>query len=312
MVIVVHVLVILVCCGALWLGATWLVDSAARIARRVGVSDLVIGLTVVAFGTSAPEFAATIGASLQNKPDISVGNVVGSNIFNIGFILGACAIVEAIKTKSSLIWRDGMFLLAISVLLVVMLWDLELGRIEGAVLASMLVGYLLFLFWKREAVMDEEISHEPPRSRDGLLLLGGLSLVAGGGHFLVASAEAVAVTYGVPEWTIGMTVVAAGTSVPEFAISMIALIKKHHGISAGNLIGSNLFNTLGVLGVAGLIRPLAVAPTAQGSIIAQVVLTLVVVIFMATGKKVTRPEGIVLVLLSLAIWAYNFTTGQPG
>ncbi|MBN1435534.1 MAG: calcium/sodium antiporter [Sedimentisphaerales bacterium] len=307
--VLVHVLVILLSCGALWLGATWLVNSAARLAKKLGVSELVIGLTVVAFGTSAPELAVSVGAALKGQSDIAVGNVVGSNIFNIGFILGMCAVLTTIATKKALVWRDGLLLLLVTVLLGAMGWDGELGRWEGAVLAAILVGYLAVLFVKREQAVDEELPGEAARWLDGVLLLAGLVLVIGGGHFLVESAVVVAEWAGLSQWVIGMTVVAAGTSLPEFVISLVAVLKQHHGISAGNLIGSNLFNTLGVLGVAGAIHPMAIDNAAMINIGGLAVLTVVVMVFMETHRKLLRWEGVVLLLLSAALWGYNFYVG---
>ena len=308
-----NIIVILFSCLALALGASWLVDSAARLARRLGISELVIGLTIVAFGTSAPEFAVTISGALKGNPDISVGNIVGSNIFNIGFILGGCVLFAALKTRPSLVWRDCLLLLAVTVLLLLFLLNQTIDRWEGIVLFALLVGYLVFLFWKREPVMaDDGPPIQSATWRDGPMLLLGLLLIIGGGYFLVDAAEKLAVIVGLSEWVIAVTVVAAGTSVPEFVISMIALIKKHHGISAGNLIGSNLFNTMGVLGLAGIIHPLAVENSALFSIGGLVVLTLVVLVFMRTGWKLTRREGIVLLLLSLGIWVGNFLLVSPG
>ena len=300
-----HILVIIVCCGALWLGAVWLVDSAARIAKRLGISELVIGLTVVAFGTSAPEFAATIGAAVQNIEGIPVGNVVGSNIFNIGFILGGCALVSTIPIKPALVWRDGLVLLVITVALFFMLLGGRLERWEGLLLVLGLVGYLWYLIIKREAVIEEEVPGGKASWRDGVFLVLGLGLIIAGGTFLVRSAEYLALQFGMSNWVVGMTVVAAGTSLPEFVISLVAVLRKHHGISAGNLIGSNLFNTLGVLGVAGLLRPLAVERSSLVSILMLIGLTGLVVLFMRTKWRLARWEGAVLILISLAMWGYN-------
>ena len=220
-----HIGIILLCCVALGKGAAWLVDSAARIAKRMGISELVIGLTVVAFGTSAPEFAATVTAAIQGHPDISIGNVVGSNIFNIGFILGGCAVVGAIKTKPALVWRDGLILLLVTGgLLVALSLNHQIDRAEGILMCLALIAYLIYLFRKREMVMDEDVPTDKATWKDGLFLALGLALIIVGGRFLVSSSSEVARTFGMSEWVIGVTVVAACTSVPEFAISLIALI----------------------------------------------------------------------------------------
>ena len=304
------VLIIVLCCGALWKGAGWLVDGAARIAKSLGVSPLVIGLTVVAFGTSAPEFAVTVQAAINHQPDMAVGNVIGSNVFNIGLILGVCSLFMTIKTSVVLVLRDGLLLLATMVGVLLMLLNHELARWQGVLLVCVLVAYLLVLFRKREQVMEEEVPAERATKWDVVRLLVGLVLVMLGGKFMVVSAGRLAAAMGMSETVIALTVVAAGTSLPELAISMVALVKKEHAISAGNLVGSNLFNTLGVLGVAGAIRPLAVDDTVLVSVVGQVVLTALVVVFMWTSRKVTRWEGVVLVLVSLAIWGYSIRAGM--
>ena len=188
MAVVDHLFIILVSCAAWWKGASWLVDAAARIAKRMGISELVIGLTVVAFGTSAPEFAVTIGATLRGEMDISVANIIGSNIFNIGFILGGCAIVTTIRINRSIVWRDGLLLFVITAVLVGMLWDRTLSRLEGTILLTTLVVYLVFLFWKKSAPLEEEISQTAATWKDGPLLIMGLALILAGQHWMVESA----------------------------------------------------------------------------------------------------------------------------
>ncbi len=299
-------------CFVLGKGAAWLVDSAARIAHRFGISDLVIGLTIVAFGTSAPEFAVTIVGAIKGTGDISVGNVIGSNLFNIGVILGVCAIFSTVKTRASLVWRDGLSLLAITVLALYFLWDLQLTRVESLALVVLLVVYLGYLLYQKEMAIEEEVSHEPAGIKDVFLFLLGLVFIVCGGHFLVEGAVGLARFFGMAEWVIAMTVVAAGTSIPELVVSLVAIIKKQHGISAGNLIGSNIFNTLGVLGVAGVIRGMQIDSEARLSIILLAPLTLLVIVFMRTGWKVSRLEGVCLIGISLAIWAINFLMVKPG
>lgn len=285
----------------LWFGAKYLVDSASRIAGTLGVSDLVIGLTVVAFGTSAPEFAVTIGAALKGKPDISVSNIVGSNIFNVGFILGAVAIVKTIQTSRKLVYRDGLFMIGITFLLLFFFHNLLLTRIEGIVLISLLLAYLLFLFFKKEALEEEDIILEKATWKDFLIFPLGIASIVGGGNFLVNSATDIARVLDISEWVIGITIVAAGTSAPEMATSLAAVLKGKHGISAGNLIGSNLFNILGVLGLAGIFNPLTIDSQGLGSIAMLSGMMILVIIFLRTGWRLSRTEGIILATIGIII-----------
>ncbi|HGY55815.1 MAG TPA: sodium:calcium antiporter [Caldithrix abyssi] len=290
---------------ALWLGAVWLVEASARIAGRLGISELVIGLTVVAFGTSAPEFAVTISAALKGQTSISVGNVVGSNIFNLGFILGGVALIKAVTTTRKLVRRDGALLLASSGILLVFLYNLQINRWEGIILFAMLVAYIILLFVKKEAPEEEiEIGEfhwfEIPR------LLIGLAAIVAGGHFLVESATLIARHFGVSEWVIGVTVVAAGTSAPEFATSLVAVVRGKHGISAGNLIGSNIFNLLGVLGLAAMIRPMQIDSGAYMDVVLLTGVAAVAVLFMRTGWKISRFEAGLLITLNLILWITIF------
>jgi cation:H+ antiporter len=299
------VLIILISVLVIAKGALWLVDSAVLVARHLGISDLVIGLTVVAMGTSAPEFGVTLLAAFRGMTDISVGNIVGSNIFNLGFILGGTAAFQGLKTSQKVVYRDGLFLLIGAVLLTLFLWNLTLERWEGIVLFGMLFCYLGYLYWKKEAV-EIEIGAQRMRWKDPLLLLLGFTLVLSGSHFLVDSAVRLARIIGISEWVIGATIVAAGTSAPEFATSMAAVIRGAHGISVGNLIGSDIFNVFGVLGLAAMLRDLPVAISAQSNLIMLVVMVLIVIVFMRTGWKVSRWQGLVLVGLGLARWIYSF------
>jgi len=293
---------------ALWLGANWVVESASRIGKKFGMSDLVIGLTIVAFGTSAPEFAVTIAAALRGQGDISVGNVVGSNIFNLGFVLGGVAAVRAITTTPKLVYRDGFFLIGVTILLRIFVHDLNISKVEGSILVALLVIYMSYLLWKREGMHGDEIAAGEATWLDGLKLLGGLTLIVGGGHFLVEGASDLARAFGVSERVIGVTIVAAGTSTPELATSLIAALKGRHGISIGNLIGSDIFNLLGVLGVATLLNPMmTVDPDARNSITILIIMVVVVVFFMRTGWRVSRLEGGSLVVVNLIRWFVDFS-----
>jgi len=294
--------------GLIAMGAHWLVESASRLAAKLGVSELIIGLTVVALGTSAPEFAVTILSALGGHGDISVSNIVGSNIFNLGFILGGCAMVRAIPMESRLLKRDGVVLGGSTILLLILVGaDLTLGRFDGALLFGLLLIYLVFLF--RQRGLDEsksEISTEGSLLQDVVVVLVSLAAIVLGSHFLVESAVAVARDFGIGEWAIGVTVVAAGTSAPELAISLAGVIKGRYAISAGNIIGRNIFNLLGVLGLAGMLSPVQINPAARISLIVLSGLVLLALLLMRTGWKLSRREGLILVLVAAAVWFSDF------
>ena len=306
MIIIKDIVILLVSIIVIGKGAVWLVDAAARVAKHFGISELVIGLTVVAFGTSAPEFGVTILAAIRGMGDISVGNIVGSNIFNLGFILGGTAIIHSLKTSRTVVFRDGIFLLFGGILLSVFLWDLTLSKIEGIVLFTLLIVYLLYLYVKKETIETEEPTHAMYRW-DPILLFVGIGLVIVGSHFLVESAVSIARFMGVSDWVIGATIIAAGTSAPEFATSLTAAMKSRYGMSVGNLIGSDIFNLFGVLGVAGMMRNLSVGHDAHINLIILSFMIAVVLIFMRTGWVVSRKEGIILVMIGLLRWIYSFS-----
>lgn len=288
-------------------GAGWLVDSSVRIARKFNISDLVIGLTVIAIGTSAPEFAVTVNAAIRNMGDISVGNIVGSNIFNLGLILGGTAIFRSLKTDKKVVYRDGAFLLAGTLALTLFLWDSRLSFTEGTILFASLIVYLGYLYWKKDPVKLEEAENtEPYKKYDPLLLLFSLILIVVSSHFLVESASDLAAIFGVSQWVIGATIVAAGTSAPEFATALVAAYKGHHGMSVGNLIGSDIFNMFGVLGVASIIRELPVDAEARTNMLMLVGMVVLVIVFMRTNWKIGRLEGIILVLIGLSRWVFSF------
>lgn len=307
--VAIHIGIVLLACLAIGKGADWLVDSAARIAKRLGISELVIGLTVIAFGTSAPEFAVSILAAFQGKPVIAFGNVVGSNVFNLGFILGGCAAVRAIATKPTLVYRDAGLLWAATGFLLFALWDLTLDPWEGILMGSTLVCYLAHLFIRREPPEDD-VPEGDPNWFDFPLLGLSLIIVIGASHFLVNSSVFLARAAGLSDRIIAETLIAAGTSLPEFAASMAAVLKGRYGMSAGNLIGSDLFNMLGVLGVAGSLElvtgaPLQIQPGGYTTTIVLFGMVTLVVILMRTGWTLSRREGLLLVGLNLFRWIYD-------
>ena len=298
--------------GMLWKGADWLVESASEIAHSFKISDLVIGLTVVAFGTSAPEFAVTIRAALAGQTDISIGNVVGSNIFNLGFILGGTAMVRAINISPKLLYRDGIFLLSVTILIYIFFfgfngWDINdnITAIEGSILFLALICYILFLFIKKETM--EETHPESATIKSYAFFFIGLSMIVLGGHLMVEHASSLARAFGVSDWVIAVTIVAAGTSAPELATSLTSAFKEKHGMAIGNLIGSDLFNLLGVLGLAGIINPTAIQADIHSSIIVLIIMVSMVLMMMRTGWQISRLEGTLLVSLNLVRWYLDFT-----
>ena len=303
--ILTDVTIVLVCVGVIAKGATWLVDSASKIAKRLGISELVIGLTILALGTSAPEFAVSILAALKGVGNIAIGNIVGSNIFNLGFILGGTAIIHSLKTSRILIVRDGFFLLFGTFILLFFLWDLTLTKFEGGVLFSLLILYLGYLYVKREPLETKQVMGKM-YWWDPLMLIGGLAMVLVGAHFMVESAINLARYMGVSEWVIGATVIAAGTSAPEFATSLAAALRSRYAMSVGNLIGSDIFNLFGVLGVAGILNNITVSLDARMHLVFLSLMVALVLVFMRTGWVVSRKEGYILVMIGLVRWINSF------
>jgi cation:H+ antiporter len=261
----------------------------------------------VAFGTSAPEFAVTVDAALSGRPDVSVANVVGSNVLNLGFILGGVALVRSLPIGRDLVRRDSTLLVGTTLLLLVVLRDLRVSRGDGLVLFGVLVAYLVVL---ARAGSSETGEDRPTSQPFGWLdlgrLIGGLGLVVGGAHLLVASAVDIALAVGISEWVIGVTVVAAGTSIPEFATSVAAVRQGRVGISAGNVVGSCVFNTLGVLGLAAAVQPLPVAGAAIGTTLWLLGMTVLVTVLFYTNELLSRVEGAILVALNAVNWILDF------
>ncbi|WP_144796602.1 calcium/sodium antiporter [Halorubrum depositum] len=298
----------------LWIGARALVDSAVRIARRFGVSELTTGLTIVAMGTSTPELVVTVDAALAGLGEIGVGNVVGSNAYNLAFILGAVSLLRVIPVERSLVHRDGVALVCSTLAGVAVLFDRTVTAVEGALLVGAFAAYTLYLIRDESTAhsieteyTDSRLTGAVPtrlshRARDALLLLGGLALVLVSGHFMVEAASSLARGVGVSDWAIGGTIVAAGTSTPELAVSLVAMRQGHVGMSVGNVVGSNVFNVLGILGIAALIRPLAVGGAAIETLLWLTVLTVLMVAALWSGRRLSRSEGVLFVCSELARW----------
>ncbi len=295
---------ILVAVGLLWKGAGWVVHAACRVACRFALPEAVIGATVVALGTSAPEMVVTLVAALRGEPDISVGNVVGSNIFNLGIILGACAAFRAIPISRQLVHRDTPALLLASVLLLLFLADNTLGRWEGLSMVVILGGYLLYLVNRGGLFLEEheEIDGQRATARDFFTLGLGLAAVLCGAHLLVTGSVSLARALGLSEWAIGVTVVAAGTSLPELATAIMAIRRGRTSLMAGTLVGSDLFNVLGVLGLAAFLQPLTIQESARWSLVMMAGMVAVLLLFLRSDFRLSRTEGAALIVIAFLRW----------
>jgi cation:H+ antiporter len=299
---------------ALVAGASLLVRGAAKLAISFGISPLVVGLTVVAFGTSAPETAVSVGAVLQGNSDIAVGNVVGSNIFNVLFILGVAALITPLVIDRQLVRQEVPIMIGASLLIAIMSLDGGIGRFEAALLLGLLVAYTGYLIVQSRRSGNEahkvDLAALPLASRwdrhwsvQVLLVVAGLVLLVVGADWLVDSAVAFARALGVSDLVIGLTIVAAGTSLPEVATSVVATLRGERDIAVGNVVGSNTFNILGCLGASGLIAPggLVVAPPLLAFDL-WVMLATAVACFpiFITGRQIARWEGSLFLLYYVA------------
>ena len=293
----------------LYFGAEGLVRGSSSLALRLGLSPLVVGLTVVAFGTSSPELMVSLKAALAGQADISVGNVVGSNICNIGLILGLCALITPIATSSQIVRVDIPIMLGITALAIALMADGNLGATEGVIFCAILVAYIIFsIYLARRQPADNlgaEFGEEVKISKRGLaidilMVIGGLALLVFGARFLVDGAVIIARTYGWSEALIGLTIVAIGTSLPELATSLLAAVKKESDIAVGNIVGSNIFNLVGILGITAIVHPLQAAGI--GAVDLAVMAGFAVLLWPMAyyQQRITRPEGAMLLLGYLA------------
>jgi cation:H+ antiporter len=287
----------------LYFGAEWLVKGSSRIALRHGVSSLVVGLTVVAFGTSAPELVVSLKAGFTGLYDISLGNVIGSNIFNIVVILGISAMIQPMKVNLKVLKMDMPVLLAVTFILIFFLRDNAISRIEGLLLFGGIVFYTVntIRMGKKEGLAlaavaeNKEIkSCEGSVLTDILFTVSGLALLVGGSHFFVKGAIDLARAFNVSDAIIGLTIVAAGTSLPELATSVVAAIRKEEDIAIGNIVGSNIFNILAILGITGSLVPLQSSGIGMVDLAFMAGTAVVLLPLMRTGFKISRIEGFIL------------------
>jgi cation:H+ antiporter len=299
---------------ALVMGAEAMVRGASRLAVSWGISPLVVGLTVVAFGTSAPEMAGSVGAALSGSPDLAIGNVVGSNIANVLLILGISALVAPLLVAEQIIRQEVPIMIGASLLVVVMALDGSIGRFEAGLLFALVIAYTVFLVVQSRRASrqaEDEFASEIPTSQwdrhwgvQVALVLGGLGLLVLGADWLVGAAVAFARLFGVSDLIIGLTVVAVGTSMPEIATSLVAALRGQRDIAVGNVVGSNIFNLLAVLGAAGVVSAsgLEVSEAARNfDLWVMLAVAFACLPILLTGREIARWEG-VLFLAYYAIY----------
>jgi cation:H+ antiporter len=312
---------------ALVAGAEALVRGASKLALSFGISPLVVGLTIVAFGTSAPEVAVSVGAVLRGTTDIAIGNVVGSNIFNVLFILGISALIVPLVVNVQLIRQEVPVMIGASLLLLALTRDGNLGLLDGALLSVLMGAYTVFLVLQSraetKATRDEYAAENKPAQPGDwdsrlpvqlLLIAAGLALLVIGAQWLVSASVIFAKTLGVSDLIIGLTIVAAGTSMPEVATSVMAAIKGERDIAVGNVVGSNTFNILGCLGLSGLVAGepgLVMAPAVLNfDIWVMNAVALACLPVFLSGREIARWEGGVFLLYYAAYVAYLILAAQ--
>lgn len=289
-------------------GAELLVRGSVGVARQLGVSPMLIGLTLVGFGTSSPELVASIAGALRGSPGIAVGNVVGSNICNVFLILGLSAVFLPLSISRKAFIRDGSMLLVVTLVLVGLAFYGSLSRIVGVVLVAALAAYLFFSYRQEKQSGDAVHVHEAEAasvpSLDGSRALGiaaslaGLAVLVGGAYLLVEGAIELARGFGVSETIIGLTIVAIGTSLPELATSVIAAVRRQSDVAFGNVVGSCVYNVLGILGVTAIVHPIAIPPEIAGFDVWVMLASAVLLsVFAITGWRIARWEGAVLLAL---------------
>jgi cation:H+ antiporter len=291
-------------------GANLLVDGASSVGRKLNISDLVIGLTIVAFGTSSPELFVNIFASIKGNTDIAIGNILGSNIANIFLILGVSAVIFPLTVGKGTVWKEIPLSLLAALLLGVMANDRlidnsdtsTLSRIDGLVFLAFFIIFMYYSFGIAKRI--EGIDDHMPQKQYGLLkslllIIAGLAGLGAGGNWIVGSAVHIASRLGVSQSLIGLTIVAVGTSLPELATSAVAAYKKNAEIAVGNVIGSNIFNIFFVLGLSAIIKPLPFNPGNNIDIGVVILASLLLFLWMFTGKKrsLDRWEGIIFLIL---------------
>lgn len=287
----------------LFIGAEGLIRGSSTLAIKIGITPLIVGLTVVAFGTSAPELVVSLKAALVGNSSISLGNVIGSNIANIALILGIASLIRPLYVHANIIMREIPIMIGVSILLIVLLLDGEVGFIDGLIFVLGIIVYTIaniYMARKEKSSEVKEEFEEGLKSRLGvsvsiIFVVIGLVLLIVGANFFVQSAVAIAKLFNISDAIIGLTIVAIGTSLPELITSIVASYKKESDIAIGNVVGSNIFNILGILGITALIVPISSTGISNLDLIIMVLTAILLVPISKSGMRISRIEGLFLV-----------------
>ena len=286
-------------------GADFFVDGSSSIARILKVPSVVIGLTIVAMGTSAPEAAVSITAGISGNSDISLGNVIGSNIFNLLMVIGISAIIHPIKSQSEIIKRDMWWNIGVSAILLLLLFNREISRFEGILLLTGMATYLFFVIrsaMKNRTNGDTLTTMSVPKSIFAIIL--GLTAIIIGGNLVVDNASLIAKAWGMSDTLVGLTIVAIGTSLPELVTSIVAARKGDSGIALGNAVGSCIFNILFILGIASVLTPIHAASELIIDCGILIVISILILVLAFTQKKTSRREGLLCVAFYVVYSVY--------
>ena len=296
-------------------GADLFVDGASALSKKMGIPSVIIGLTVVAFGTSLPEAAVSVTAAINGSSGISIGNVVGSNLFNLLVVAGSSAIFSSVSVNKQIIKKDFPFSIVSTFALLFLAYNISTNPVGDMVLTSadgmvLLLFFAIFMYYTVKTALsspadeDENDVKDMPLWKQLLFIAIGITAICLGGNFVVDSASEIARTFGLTEGLIGLTIAAVGTSLPELVTSIVAAKKGENDIAMGNVIGSNIFNILFVMGVASLIRPIAVDITSMYDIGILIISSLIIYLFTLRKREISRPLGITMVLAYFVYLVY--------
>lgn len=305
--IVIQVVLLIVGFVLLIKGSDFFVDGASSVASILKIPSLIVGLTIVAFGTSAPEAAVSITSSLSGSNALALSNVIGSNLFNMLLIIGLCAILSELKISKKVLSLDLPFLVILTgILTAFILIGWNISRVEGIILLILIIAYIAYLIYNAQKSKESQIVEKPKISplKSIIYIVCGIAGIIIGADFVVDSASYIAMAFGMSETLVGLTIVAMGTSLPELATSLTALKKGENQLVIGNVIGSNIFNISFVLGASSAISPIAINPNMQTDIILMLGVTILFFIFGKTQDKYDKKEGLILLALFIAYMVF--------